>query len=330
MKLATIRNGTRDGTLHVVSRDLRRMADASAVARSLQQALDDPQAWPGLARLSAALDSGALAGAAFDQAQASAPLPRAYQWLDASAFPSHGRLMQRAFGFAPDMHADAGVLMYQGASDAFIGPRDDILVADEAAGIDFEAEVGVIVDDVPMGADAETAAASIRLLVLLNDVSLRACAPAEMRTGFGFLHAKPATAFAPVAITPDEAAGAWRDGRLHLPVDVSWNGAVFGRPHAGEMAASFPELIAWIARTRRLAAGTVIGSGTVSNASYAEVGSACIAERRAIEAIELGAPRTGFMRFGDTVRIGVRHAGEDLFGTIEQSVARHAPGREAA
>jgi naringenin degradation protein FdeI len=327
MKLATFKDGTRDGTLVAVSRDLARAAPCADIAPNLREALER---WDGVAaRLEArcaALEAGIAPGiSAFDPRLAAAPLPRSFGWLDGSAFQSHGELMIRAFGLAPDIHDAPIPLMYQGASDDFLGPRDDVPLPDEADGIDFEAEIGVVTGDVPMGARAAEAGRHIRLVVLLNDISLRALAPREMATGFGFLQSKATTSFAPAAVTPDELGPAWRDGRLHLPVRVDWNDARFGAPQAGAMRFSFPELVAHAARTRRLSAGTVIGSGTVSNAAHRAVGSACIAERRAIEMLDHGAPRTGFMRFGDRVRVEVLdEAGRTVFGAIDQRVVPSA------
>ncbi|MED7669795.1 fumarylacetoacetate hydrolase family protein [Pseudomonas moraviensis subsp. stanleyae] len=324
MKLATLKNGSRDGQLLVVSRDMARALDASAVAPTLQYAIENwSDVEPRLQALAQQLEEGDGSQAiAFDPAQAMAPLPRAYQWCDGSAFLSHGALMQKAFNLEPIEGADRTPLMYQGAGDDFIGPRDDIELPSESQGIDFEGEFVVLVDDVPMGCSAEDALGHIRLILQINDVSLRALAPREMRTGFGFLQAKPSSSFAPLAVTPDELGEAWRDGRMHLPLQVEWNGERFGQPHGGQMNFHFGELIAHAALTRRLRAGTLIGSGTVSNAERS-AGSACIAERRAIEMIEQGAAQTGFMRFGDRVRMDVIGSdGCSLFGAIDQRVVK--------
>jgi fumarylacetoacetate (FAA) hydrolase len=317
MKLATIENGTRDGQLVVVSRDLQRYRPVGDFAPTLQYALENwSSVLPDLNTLYERLCAG-QGGEPFQDAQVRAPLPRAYQWLDASAFASHGQLMAKAFGREP--HDITFPLMYQGASDSFLGARDDIVLPCEEDGIDFEAEIGIITGDVPMGTKAREAEAHIRLFVLINDVSLRVLAPIEMATGFGWIRAKPSSSFGPVAITPDELGGALREGRVHLPVNVWWNGKPFGRPDAGEMAYTFPQLIEHAATTRSLTAGTIIGSGTVSNHAFSEVGSACIAERRAIETIEHGAPKTGYMCFGDCVCIEMADAaGQPLFGAIEQ------------
>ena len=324
MKLATYRDGTPDGRLLVVSRDLRLAVDATAIARNLLAALErwDDVA-PRLQALSDAVNGGRDVGAfAFDPARCMAPLPRTFQWCDASAFLNHGRLMERAFNTPPIPDFETVPVMYQGASDDFLGPHDDVPLPDEGLGIDFEGEFGVVVDKVPMGATPAQALAAVRLVVQLNDWSLRALGPREMKSGFGFLQAKPSTSFAPVAVTPDELGDAWRDGRVHLDLQVEWNDTPFGHPNGREMNFGFGELVAHAARTRRLGAGTIVGSGTVSNADRA-VGSACIAERRVIEIIDHGEPRTGFMRFGDRVRMGARGAeGDAPFGIIDQRVAR--------
>ena len=326
MKLATLRDGSRDGRLVVVAKDLSRAVFVEGAVRTMQAALD---CWGEIAvdleRLSVALNGGKAAGAfAFNPAQAMAPLPRAYQWLDASAFLSHGRLMQRALGLDRDPQADAAPLMYQGASDDFLGPRDNAPFSSEADGIDFEGEFGVILADTPMGVSAEDAGGFVRLVVQVNDWSLRGLAKREMASGFGFLQAKPSSAFAPVAVTPDELGVAWRDGRIHLPLTVTWNDAPFGQPQGGDMDYGFGDLIAHAARTRRLRAGTILGSGTVSNDAAAQVGSACVSERRALDMIA-GREPTAFLRFGDRVRMQVFDTdGCDVFGVIDQKVVMSA------
>jgi fumarylacetoacetate (FAA) hydrolase len=324
VKLATLKNGTRDGRLAVVSRDLTRCLDASAIAATMQVALERwSEASAPLEALSRALNADPAAGVAFDPDAAMAPLPRAYQWLDGSAFLNHGRLMQKAFGLAPI--SEDLPLVYQGAGDDFLGARDPIVCVSEEDGIDFEGEVGVVFGDVPMGATAAQALSQVRLVVQINDISLRAHAPREMKTGFGFVLAKPSSAFAPVAVTPDELGGSWRDGRVMLPLELAWNETWFGAPNGSEMDFSFGDIAAHVLRTRRFPAGTILGSGTISNRDRA-AGSACIAERRAIELADTGAATTGFMRFGDRVRMEMRGAdGSPLFGAIEQTVQRHRP-----
>ncbi|PJI95844.1 fumarylacetoacetate (FAA) hydrolase [Acidovorax sp. 69] len=323
MKFATLKSESEDGRLIVVSRDLKHAADASAVALNLQEAVRN---WDScvsqLRALYEQLNAGSLANAfAFDPKQCAAPLPRSPQWCDASAFLNHGRLMERAFNTAPIPDMDTIPLMYQGASDDFLGPHQDVPLPSESDGIDFEGEFGVIVGPVEMGATAEKAEQSIRLLVQINDWSLRVLGPREMRTGFGFLQAKPSCSFAPVAVTPDELGDAWREGRVQLRLHVAWNGERFGEPHGGEMNFSFGQLIAHAARTRRLSAGTIVGSGTVSNVERG-AGSACIAERRVIEMIDQGKAETGFMKFGDRVQMVARFADGTAgpFGEIDQRV----------
>ncbi len=326
MKLASLRHG-RDGRLALANRDLTRLLPVDDVVPTLQAALDDwPAAITALAPAAAALEQGE-AGAAipYDPDLLSAPLPRAYQWCDGSAYLNHVELVRRARGavMPPEFLHDP--LMYQGGSDDFLAPTADIRVRDEAFGIDFEGEVAAVTDDVPMGCTAEQAAGHIRLLMLVNDVSLRNLIPAELAKGFGFFHAKPATAFAPVAVTPDELGPAWRDARIHYPLQAWLNGTLFGAPEAGEdMQFSLAQLIAHAARTRNLRAGSIVGSGTVSNRD-ASRGFTCIAEIRMIETIEQGAPRTPFMKFGDRVRLEMRDAaGRSIFGAIDQTVVRAA------
>ena len=329
MKFATLKDGTLDGRLVLVSQDLSRAVAAPRVAPSLIDAL---QRWEAVHRplqdLSAALDAGTADGSFdFDPADCAAPLPRSPQWLDGSAFLNHGRLMERAFNTPPIPDFDTVPVMYQGASDDFLGPCDDVPLPSEADGIDFEGEFGVVCGPVPMGVDPGAALRCIRLVVQVNDWSLRALGPHEMKTGFGFLQAKPSTAFAPVAVTPDELGDAWDGGRVRMSLHVQWNGERFGEPEGGEMNFHFGQLVAHAARTRRLSAGTIVGSGTVSNASRA-AGSACIAERRVIEKLDLGEIRTGFMRFGDRVRMQARFGGgrDGPFGTIDQRVVRAPMG----
>ncbi|NKJ44824.1 fumarylacetoacetate hydrolase family protein [Novosphingobium sp. SG720] len=322
MKIATIRNGDPDGRLVVVSRDGTRFVAATGIARTLQEAMENWSiAEPALRQLAGTLEADVAAGEPIRSADLAAPLPRAWQWLDGSTYLSHAVLMSRVFRM--DLPPTDRPLMYQGASDHFYGPYDDLIVPTEADGIDFEGEFGVVTDEVPMGTDARRAAEHIRLIVQINDWSLRALAPIEMKTGFGWIQAKPHCSMAPFAVTPDELGQAWRDGRVALPLEVKWNAEPFGVVDGYPMAFSFAELVAHAARTRKLVAGTVIGSGTISNENYREVGSACIAERRGIELADSGEARTPFMSFGDTVEMEARGlAGETLFGRIVQKVAQ--------
>ena len=335
MKLATLKAGGRDGTLVVVSTDLARCRAVPGVAATLQAALDD---WAALApRLEQAyrdLNADPASGEPFDPAKAASPLPRAYQWADGSAYVNHVELVRKARGaeMPPSFWTDP--LMYQGCSDAFLGPRDPIPAADEAYGIDFESEIAVITDDVPMGVSAEQARGHIRLLMLVNDVSLRNLIPAELAKGFGFFQSKPASSFSPVAVTPDELGEAWDGGKVHRPLVTHLNGDLFGEPNAGvDMTFDFPTLVAHAAKTRRLAAGSIVGSGTVSNkldggpgkpVGQGGVGYSCIAEIRTIETIQQGKPQTPFLRFGDRVRIELFDAnGASVFGAIDQEVVRY-------
>jgi fumarylacetoacetate (FAA) hydrolase len=325
MKLATLQNKTRDGCLAIVSRDLSRAVDAGSIAPTLQAAIDSwSEVADQLQQRYEALNNNELAGAFdFDVSQAMAPLPRAWQWLDGSCFLAHGERMQKAFHLDPIADADTIPLMYQGAGDKFLGSRDDILLPSAAHGIDFEGEFAVLVDEVPMGCSVEQAMGHVKLIMQLNDISLRALAPREMKTGFGFLQSKATTSFAAVAVTPDELGGAWSNARIHLPLKVEWNGEWFGNPHGGEMHFGFDQLIAHAALTRALSAGTIIGSGTVSNADLS-VGAACISEKRALEMIEFGQPKTSFMQFGDRVTMeALALDGKPLFGAINQQVKNY-------
>jgi len=331
MKLATLQQGGRDGTLVVVSRDLTRQRAVPAIAHTLLAALDDWEAAePQLRQVYEALNSGAIAGEPFDEAACHSPLPRTWQWADGSAYINHVELVRRARGAEVPESFYSDPLMYQGGSDGFIPPRAPV-VAREEWGIDFEAEVTVVTGDVPMGATPEEAARAIRLVMLVNDVSLRNLIPAELAKGFGFFQSKPASAFSPVAVTPDELGDAWQDAKVHLPLVVHLNGELFGQPSAGvDMTFDFGRLIAHVAKTRTLCAGSVIGSGTVSNkqgslwgstVANGGVGYACLAELRTYETIEQGQPATPFMRHGDVVRIEMRDGeGRSIFGTIENRV----------
>jgi fumarylacetoacetate (FAA) hydrolase len=323
MKLASLPAAGPDGALAVVSKDLSRAAPAAEIAATLQDALERWNTVEGPLRAVADdLEAGRATGAVpFDPAQALAPLPRAWQWLDGSAFPSHGNLMQRAYN-APPLQVDMP-LMYQGMSHRFLSSTQDVPLPDEGHGIDFEGEFGVIVDETPMGVSPADAMAHIKLIVQINDWSLRRLAGLEMKTGFGWIHGKPACSVAPIAVTPDELGAHWAEGRVRLDLNVWWNDALFGSPNGAAMAYGFHELVAHAARTRSLCAGTMVGSGTVSNENIREVGSTCISERQGSEMIEYGEPRTGFMCFGDRVRMEARTPeGATPFGRIEQAVVR--------
>jgi len=334
MKLATKRNSTRDGQLIVVSRDLSRYLDAAPICSTLQAALDNwDDVVPALQKMSDLLNNDKTLGLAFDQSAVESPLPRAYQWADGSAYVNHVELVRKARGAEVPDSFWTDPLMYQGGSDTFAGPRDAIRMPTTEWGIDMEAEIAVITADVPFGASKQLAADSIRLLMLVNDVSLRSLIPAELGKGFGFFQSKPSSAFSPLAITPDELGDSWADGKLHLPLLVEYNDALFGKANAGiDMTFDFPTLIAHAAKSRRLGAGTIVGSGTVSNKldgkpgksiEQGGVGYSCIAEVRMIETIDDGKPSTAFMQFGDTVKIYMLDAqGASIFGDIHQSVEK--------
>jgi fumarylacetoacetate (FAA) hydrolase len=328
MKFATRKTSSRDGELLLVSRDLRRAVSAAGIAPTLQAALDDwDRLLPALQARYDALNAGTADDAfAFDDTQLASPLPRAYQWADASAYLVHSELVRAARGAKLDEELWHDPLMYQGGSDSFLGPRDDIALESESWGIDLEGEIAIITGDVPMGYCPDHAGSHIRLLMLVNDVSLRALVPAEIKKGFGFFQSKPSSAFSPVAVTPDELGAAWDGARLHLQLVVDVNGERLGAPWAGvDMVFDFPRLISHAAMSRPLTAGTIIGSGTVSNGDLS-IGSACIAERRALETVQFGEPRTPFLRFGDRVRIEMFNAsGDSVFGAIEQQVVRYIP-----
>ncbi len=336
MKFASYRNGTRDGQLMLVSRDLSKAIAVPGLAATLQEVLDD---WDGIApeleKVYQSLNKGELSDAEnFNEALCESPLPRAYQWADGSAYVNHVELVRKARNaeMPPSFWTDP--LMYQGGSDDFLGPKDDIEMADTSWGIDFEAEIAIITDDVAMGTKAGQAGEFIRLIMLVNDVSLRGLIPNELGKGFGFFQSKPSSAFSPVAVTPDELGDVWRDNKLHLPLLSTYNGEAFGKPNAGEdMTFDFAQLIEHAAKTRHLNAGTIIGSGTVSNKQGTEHGSAikeggvgysCIAEVRMIETIRDGKPATGFMQFGDTIRIEMKdNQGTSIFGSIDQKVVQY-------
>ena len=332
MKLATLKDG-RDGRLVVVSRDLARCASAANVAPTLQAALDSwATARPALESIAAELESGG--GDGFDETTCASPLPRAYQWADGSAYVNHVELVRKARGAEMPDSFWTEPLMYQGGSDSFLGPRDNIPVAELAWGIDFEAEVTVITDDVPMGVTAADAVAHIQLIMLVNDVSLRGLIPGELAKGFGFFQSKPSSAFSPVAVTPDELGDSWKDAKVHLPLLSFLNEQAFGRPEAGtDMTFDFGQLVAHAAKSRPLCAGTIVGSGTVSNKldggpgkpiADGGAGYSCIAEIRTIETINDGKPTTPFMQFGDRIRIEMRDQNDaSIFGTIDQIVEQY-------
>lgn len=336
MKLATLRDGSRDGRLVVVSADLTRCTPAGTVAGTLQAALDNwAAAEPGLRKIAEELGLGIVAGEPFDPADCMAPLPRAYQWADGSAYVNHVELVRKARRAEMPETFWTDPLMYQGGSDSFIGPRDPVLVADESYGIDMEAEIAVIVDDVPMGASPDLAASRIRLIMLVNDVSLRNLIPAELAKGFGFFHAKPSTAFSPAAVTPDELGDAWDGRKVSLPLETWLNGDLFGKPAADvDMTFDFATLVAHAAKTRPLCAGTIVGSGTVSNkldggpgkpVNEGGAGYSCVAEIRMVETINDGAPTTEFLRFGDQVKIEMKdEKGQSIFGAIDQKIAKYS------
>ena len=325
MKLATLKDGTRSGELVVVSRDLSRCVKVADEVATMQEALDrwESMAAP-LREIYQDLNSGAVRDAPpFDQARAMSPLPRAYQWADGSAYVNHVELLRKARGAELPESFWTEPLMYQGGSDGFLGPRDDIRLESEDWGIDFEAEVAIVTDDVPMGTAAGTAGAHIKLIMLANDVSLRNLIPGELAKGFGFFQSKPASAFSPVAVTPDELGEAWDGGKVHLPLVVHLNGKLLGRPNAGvDMTFDFGQLIAHVTKTRRLRAGAIVGSGTISNYDRS-LGSCCLAELRMLETVAHGKPSTPFMSFGDRVRIEMLDSrGKSIFGAIDQRVVR--------
>jgi fumarylacetoacetate (FAA) hydrolase len=325
MKLASLKTDHRDGQLIIVDRALKRYAAVPEIAATLQSALDDWQeVEPKLRAAAAALESGSVANTSpFDARACAAPLPRAYQWLDGSAYLFHVELVRRARGAEMPASFHTDPLMYQGGSDALLGACDAAAFPSAEHGIDLEAEVAVITDDVPLGVSAEQAASHVKLIVLVNDWSLRNLVPGELAKGFGFLQSKPATALSPIAATPDELGNAWRAGKVHLPLLSHINGELLGRPNAGvDMSFSFYELLAHAARTRRLGAGTILGSGTVANRDPAR-GPSCLAERRMLEVLEYGSARTPFLNFGDRVRIEMlAENGASIFGALEQEVVR--------
>jgi len=325
LKLATTNNNTRDGQLVVVNKQLTHAVAVPEIAGTMQMALDN---WhhcePLLQKVYDELNSDKIQTAVpFQQEKALAPLPRAYQWLDGSAYVTHVELVRKARGAELPESFWTDPLMYQGGSDQMIGAHQPIVLPDEQWGLDFEAEIAVITDDVPLGTSPDQAIGHIKLLLLVNDVSLRNLIPNELQKGFGFVQSKPATAFSPVAVTPDELADHWDGSRVHLPVCSTLNGKAFGWTNAGiDMTFGFPELLAHAAKTRDLMAGSIIGSGTISNSCLTN-GSSCIAEKRMLETIESGSPKTPFMKAGDTIRIEMCDAqGTTIFGSINQQVIR--------
>jgi fumarylacetoacetate (FAA) hydrolase len=329
MKLATLKRGGRDGRLALVSRDLTRCLLVPGIAPTLQAALDDwAMVAPRLEDRAALLEMNSSNPDVmpFDPAQCAAPLPRAYHWADGSAYVNHVELVRKARGAEMPESFWTDPLVYQGGSDDLLGARDDVPFAEESWGIDLEAEVAVITDDVAAGTRADAAASHIKLLVLVNDWSLRGLIPNELAKGFGFYQSKPASSFSPVAITPDELGAAWRDSRVHLPLTSRINGTDFGRPEAGvDMTFNFAQLIEHVTKTRRLGAGAIIGSGTVSNYDRSR-GSSCLAEKRMLEQLEHGKATTSFLKFGDRVSIEMVDAqGRNLFGTLDNKVVRAAP-----
>lgn len=321
MKLATLKTHLPDGKLVVVSRDLLTAVAVDSIVPTLQMAIEQWSLFAArLEKISDALNQGQAKGAfPFDVKQAAAPLPRAWQWLDGSAFKSHNDLGTRAYKIANSWGERP--LMYQGMSHEFLSATDDVPFPSEADGIDFEGEFGVITDSVPAGVNAEQARSHIKLLVQINDWTVRVIGRDEMNRGFGWVRGKPACSVAPVAVTPDEIGPTWKDARIHLALNIWWNGVQFGRASGGEMAFGFDELVAHAAYSRKLCAGTIIGSGTVANADYRNTGSSCIVERRGIEILDYGEPRTGFMKFGDRVRMqAATQTGETPFGVIDQKI----------
>lgn len=327
MKLGTLKDGERDGTLVVVSRDLTRYVAVEDIAITMQEAMDDwDEVKPLLEEVYEKLCAGEMGDEAqpFEASKMHSPLPRAYQWADGSAYVNHVELVRKARGAEMPETFWTDPLMYQGGSDSFVGPTDDIEAGSEEWGIDFESEIAIVTGDVPMGTKPTEALEHVRLIMLVNDVSLRNLIPGELAKGFGFFQSKPASAFSPVAITPDELGKNWKDGAVQLPLISTLNGSEFGRPHAGtDMTFHFGQLIAHVCKTRHMEAGSIIGSGTVSNKDRS-TGSSCLAEKRMIEKIETGEMHTSFMKFGDTIRIEMLDEdGKSIFGAIDQKVVEY-------
>jgi fumarylacetoacetate (FAA) hydrolase len=332
MKLASLKNNTRDGQLVVVKQDLSQAVLVSDIALTMQQLMDNwEQLSPKLEVIYQQLNNGQINDAFdFSQNQCESPLPRAYQWADGSAYVNHVELVRKARNAEMPETFWTDPLMYQGGSDAFIGPRDDIVIESTEFGIDMESEVAVIVDDTPMAVSPAEAETKVRLLMLVNDVSLRNLIPGELAKGFGFFQSKPSSAFSPVAVTPDELGDKWDGKKLHLPLTTHLNGDLFGEPNCGiDMTFDFPTIIAHAAKTRPLGAGAIIGSGTISNVDRSS-GSSCLAEKRMLEIIESGKPSTPFMQFGDQVRIEMFDSGgHSIFGSIDQQVTQYHPESQA-
>ena len=326
MKLASLKSG-RDGRLVVVNKTMNRYVSVTEIAPTLQNALDNwSTCGPSLRKISQALEENQIESETFDPSFCASPLPRAFHWVDGSAYVNHVELVRKARNAEIPDSFWSDPLVYQGGSDTFLAPQEDIKITDEAWGIDFEAEVAVIVDDVPMGVSEEDAAQHIQLLMLVNDVSLRNLIPGELSKSFGFYQSKPSSSFSPVAVTPDDLGEAWSDGKLHLPLRVTLNEELIGEPNAGiDMTFNFPRLIAHVAKSRALCSGTIIGSGTVSNVDRSS-GSCCLAEVRMLEIIADGKPKTEFMKFGDCVKIEMCDAqGKSIFGEIKQTVRPYSP-----
>lgn len=323
MKLASLKSDDRDGALVIVSRDLTAVCDASSISPNLRHAIEHwTNSFPLLKKLAGDLEDGILQTEPFDPTRLSSPLPRSFQWADGSAYLSHMRLVRKARGAEMPPNSEIEPLLYQGGSDYFLGPTDNIICPDTSWGLDFESEIAIITDDVPMGCSVSEAPDHIKLVMLCNDVSLRLIMKPELAKGFGFYQSKPASTFSPVCVTLDELGDRWNTAKINLPLKTMYNGVTFGNVHAGrDLNFDFAQLIAHAAKTRELRAGTIIGSGTVSNTNYNEVGSSCLAEKRMIETLETGQPVTRFMEPGDTVRIEmIDDEGRSIFGAIDQTV----------
>ena len=324
MKLASLKSDDRDGALVIVSRDLTSMCDVSSISPNLRHAIEHwTNSFPLLNKLAGDLEDGILQTEPYDPTRLSSPLPRSFQWADGSAYLSHMRLVRKARGAEMPPNSEIEPLLYQGGSDYFLGPTDNIICPDTSWGLDFESEIAIITDDVPMGCSVSEAPEHIKLVMLCNDISLRLIMKPELAKGFGFYQSKPASTFSPVCVTLDELGDRWDSAKINLPLKTIYNGVTFGNVHAGrDLNFDFAQLIAHATKTRELRAGTIIGSGTVSNNNYNEVGSSCLAEKRMIETLETGQPVTRFMEPGDTIRIEmIDDEGRSIFGAIDQTVA---------